>query len=314
MPQINLTQLRGAVLRKKQALIPATVPAGQNFAVLTIPGGQSLQPVSIDNSEELGVVAAVNPTFGVHSLAQVSSSSLISPKNLARLRLASDHTPVMCETKRIYGLIQCEPGMVTGDYFNNTNKRLQISFVVQSFSYPGYELCEIEHIEGKTLNFEYITRISRAEAEAEFVVPIFDEPLLGTTGPEGPEGPEGPAGPQGETGPPGSAEDALTLDNHKNVRQLIHFIGQGPAEGFATGAYRENLPSADPFPTAIVWWESSEKLKKIVEKLITYDGNKIPQTTQWKMYDVDGSTIVTTVTDTYSYSGVIETNRTRTIA
>lgn len=146
--------------------------------------------------------------------------------------------------------------------------------------------------------------MSRADGDADFVIPVFEEPILGITGPAGPQGPAGPAG---------SAENALSLDNHKSARQLIHFIGQGPAEGFASGAYRENLPLADPFPTAIVWWESSEKLKKIVEKLITYNGNKTPQITQWKMYDIDGSTVVSTVTDTHTYSGIIETTRTRSI-
>jgi hypothetical protein len=34
---------------------------------------------------------------------------------------------------------------------------------------------------------------------------------------------------------------------------------------------------------------------------------------QWKVYDVDGSTVLATVTDSISYSGVFETSRTRTI-
>ncbi len=106
----------------------------------------------------------------------------------------------------------------------------------------------------------------------------------------------------------------LTRNEHRNVRQLIHFISQGPAEGFATGAYRETLPAANPFPTSIIWWESSAKLKKIVEKTLTYNSNRTPSVTTWKMYDTDGTTIVTTVTDTHSYSGIFETSRTRSIS
>jgi hypothetical protein len=110
----------------------------------------------------------------------------------------------------------------------------------------------------------------------------------------------------------------LTEEAHKTLRQLIHFIDDGPAEGFTSGAYKETLPSGDPFPTSIIWWESSSKLKKIVEKTITRSGggatNVTPTPVVWKMYDTDGSTVLCTVTDAISYSGVFETSRTRTIA
>ena len=105
----------------------------------------------------------------------------------------------------------------------------------------------------------------------------------------------------------------ISETQHKTLRQLIHFIDNGPAEGFATGAYRETLPSANPFPTSVIWYTDSGKTDKIVEKLITYTGVN-PTTIQWKMYDVDGSTVLATVTDAISYSGVFETSRTRTIA
>jgi hypothetical protein len=99
---------------------------------------------------------------------------------------------------------------------------------------------------------------------------------------------------------------------HRALRQLIHFIDNGPAEGFTSGAYRETLPSASVFPTSIIWWESSGKTKKIVEKLITYTG-AFPTTIEWNIYDTDGSTKLATVSDAISYSGAFETHRTRTI-
>lgn len=104
----------------------------------------------------------------------------------------------------------------------------------------------------------------------------------------------------------------ISATQHKTLRQLIHFIDNGPAEGFVSGAYRETLPSASPFPTSVIWYTDSGKTDKIVEKLITYTGVN-PTTIQWKMYDVDGSTVLATVTDAISYSGVFETSRTRTI-
>ena len=103
----------------------------------------------------------------------------------------------------------------------------------------------------------------------------------------------------------------LTEAAHRTLRQLIHFIEEGPAEGFASGAYRSTTGTV--FPSAIVWWTSAAMTSKIVEKLITYTGPN-PTTIQWKMYDVDGSTVLVTVTDVISYTGPFETSRTRTIA
>lgn len=103
----------------------------------------------------------------------------------------------------------------------------------------------------------------------------------------------------------------LTEEGHKILRQLIHFIDDGPAEGFTSGAYK--TVTGTVFPTAIVWYdkEDEETRKKIVERLLTWTNVNVTQD-QWKVYDASGS-LVATVTDAISYSGVFETHRTRTI-
>jgi len=111
----------------------------------------------------------------------------------------------------------------------------------------------------------------------------------------------------------GLTGSGISEAQHRVLRQLIHFIEDGPAEGFASGAYKETLPAADPFPTSFIWWESAAKLKKIVEEIVTYNANKTIATDQWKVYDTDGSTVLATVTDTISYSSIFEVSRTRTI-
>lgn len=103
----------------------------------------------------------------------------------------------------------------------------------------------------------------------------------------------------------------LTADAHKILRQLIHFIESGPAEGFASGAYCETTGTV--FPTAVVWYEDGTKAKKIVERLITWTGANVT-TDKWKVYSSsDGSTVLWTISDAISYSGPFETSRTRTI-
>ena len=101
---------------------------------------------------------------------------------------------------------------------------------------------------------------------------------------------------------------------HDALRSLIHFIDSGPAEGFATGAFHEILPSGNPFPTSYIWWESAAKTEKIVELTVTRGAGQKPVTETWEMYDTDGSTVLTTVTDTISYSGPFPVSRTRAIA
>lgn len=113
---------------------------------------------------------------------------------------------------------------------------------------------------------------------------------------------------------PLSSVSGITAAEHRELRQLIHFVDNGPAFGFLTGAFRETLPLGSPFPTTITWWESAAKLKRIVDKTIAYNPNKTPSTIQWRMFDVDGVTVIETVVDTFAYSGVFETSRTRSIS
>lgn len=104
-------------------------------------------------------------------------------------------------------------------------------------------------------------------------------------------------------------EAGITEEQHKSLRHLIHLAdGGGPFEGFASGAYRETTGTV--FPSALIWWESSAKTHKIVEKLLAYSG-PFPTTITWKAYDSVG--LLATVEDTISYSGPFETSRTRTV-
>jgi hypothetical protein len=102
--------------------------------------------------------------------------------------------------------------------------------------------------------------------------------------------------------------------SHKILRQLIHLAdGDGPFEGFTSGAYKETTPSGNPFPTSVIWWTSSGKTAKIVEETISYNANKTINTDAWKVYDTDGTTVLVTATDTVAYSGAFETSRTRVL-
>jgi hypothetical protein len=106
--------------------------------------------------------------------------------------------------------------------------------------------------------------------------------------------------------------DSVTEEKHKTIRQLIHFISMGPAEGFASGAFLETTYQG-VMPVTSTWYESNAKLKKIVECNAVYSGFLITQEI-WKMYDTDGSTVSATVVDDIIYNGLSEINRTRTVS
>ena len=113
----------------------------------------------------------------------------------------------------------------------------------------------------------------------------------------------------------GGTGTGITEPEHETLRQLIHFIDSGgPSHGFASGAFRETLPTANPFPDSITWYLAADKVQKLVEKLITYNSDQFPIIIQWNMYDVDGVTIIHTVTDTVVYSGPFESYRNRAIS
>lgn len=101
----------------------------------------------------------------------------------------------------------------------------------------------------------------------------------------------------------------LTAATHRTLLQLIHFIDEGPAEGFTTGATKTITGTV--FPTSILWKRADAT--KLVEQTITWTG-PTPTTVVWKVYNTDGSTVLATVTDVISYSGVFETGRTRAIS
>lgn len=111
------------------------------------------------------------------------------------------------------------------------------------------------------------------------------------------------------------ASGGITAAQHESLRQLIHFIDEGPAHGFASGAYKTVVGGL--FPTAVTWWTDATQTKKVVEKLITRSGggatNLKPTPIVWKVYDTDGVTLLQTISDAITYVGVAEANRTRTI-
>lgn len=108
-----------------------------------------------------------------------------------------------------------------------------------------------------------------------------------------------------------TASSGITAAQHKALHHLIHFIDDGPSGDFGAGPYYK-ATTGTTFPTAEIWYTDSGMTMKIVEHNTTWTGVK-PTSEVWKMYDTDGTTVLVTVTDTITYSGVFETSRSRAI-
>lgn len=107
----------------------------------------------------------------------------------------------------------------------------------------------------------------------------------------------------------------ITSAEHQTLRQLIHFLDEGPGYGFASGAYKEIVGGV--FPTSVTWYTSAAKTHKIIEKIIERSvppaTNLRPTPVVWNVYSSDGSTIVQSLQDDIVYSGAAEASRTRTL-
>jgi hypothetical protein len=126
------------------------------------------------------------------------------------------------------------------------------------------------------------------------------------TGPTGPQGPQGSPGVTGATGPLGPT-GVVDPFQHEKLRQIIHFIDDGPGAGFPSGAYKEVLGS--PFPTGVIWWESEAKTAKIFEKLMTLNALKAPTGITYATYT--GGQLYQAISERIVYTGPFEVSRTR---
>ena len=100
---------------------------------------------------------------------------------------------------------------------------------------------------------------------------------------------------------------------HQTLRHLIHFIDEGPGDGFDSGAFKKTIPAGSMFPVSIIWYTDVTQTKKIIEQNIVWTGI-VPITITWQVYKIDGITVAHTVSDSMNYANnIFESTRTRTI-
>jgi hypothetical protein len=152
---------RKRVLFRTQVLTDVTVPAAQNYVVLSVSGSQTpTQVAAVDSSTSAGaIVAAYVGTFGTaHTLDEVTGSNAISPKNLCIVRDAATGSPIKSSGKDVYALLQSESA-VDGHTFNDTTQQVQLSFVRENSAGNDLEAVPASDVQNRSINYAYARRI-----------------------------------------------------------------------------------------------------------------------------------------------------------
>lgn len=99
------------------------------------------------------------------------------------------------------------------------------------------------------------------------------------------------------------------LGSHNALLDPIHFLSDGPGDGWASGAVSQD-GYVGPLLVSTTWYTDATLTKKIVGKQWAYSGPLVA-TEKLLVYASDGTSIVRTITDTFNYNGPLRTTRTR---
>lgn len=150
----NLHDLeRKRVLVSIANLTDVTVGASNNYVVLSLGQLPTATTASIGVTTTLGTVSAYNSSFGSHSLAIVSGTTSISPKNICEIVDGDTRDPVMSSNRVVYGLFQTESNTDGSVMTGTTPNRAQLSFVRINSTGDGLEAVPAADIQGKKINY-----------------------------------------------------------------------------------------------------------------------------------------------------------------
>lgn len=173
-------------LFRAQMLTDITVPAGQNYKILSVASAEAPSvAAAVGAGTYEGAIVAVLTAgqIGSHQLTSVAGPDAISPKNLLLVRDASTGDPIMSNNKVVYAILQAEVGVADGDSFDDVSKRVQVSFVRENATGDGLEAVPVVDIQNKVFNYSYVRRLSYTNLpETSFLTGVFLDNLpVGTT-------------------------------------------------------------------------------------------------------------------------------------
>jgi len=164
------------LLFRRQNLNLINIATGSNIALLSVSLGTTpvnyavvSHPLLVESTATGSLVALLSGSEGVygsHSMALLSGSSVLTPKNLVVVRDAWTGLHLTGTNGRdVYGLLQIQSGSLTGDAFNDSTQKTQISFVEETIFNGTSSLHPVPTINvgGRTVQYSYISRTTIAD-------------------------------------------------------------------------------------------------------------------------------------------------------
>jgi hypothetical protein len=149
---------RKRVLVTVSNLIDVTVTAAQNWEMLLIGELPSNTTAAVGAVATRGTVAAFNAGFDAFSLAEVSGTTAISPKNLCEVVDGATRDPIISGGRVVFALFQTETATDGHTMTGTTPVRAQLSFVRINATGDDLEACPVADIEGKVINYASVER------------------------------------------------------------------------------------------------------------------------------------------------------------
>lgn len=146
-------------------LTDITVPAAQNWIILSVAGNEAPTPVGSLNAATEGVIVAQSALsgagFDVFELTERANSNdggAIAPLNLVVVRDAATGQPIQSGGRDVQALIQVESTFVNGSNFNDTSagNRVKLSFVRVNSAGDDLEAVPVADIENQTFEYNYL--------------------------------------------------------------------------------------------------------------------------------------------------------------
>lgn len=161
----DLDDLEGKkILCRANVLTDISVPAAQNYVVLSVAGSETPTQVAAVALTQNGAVVAQSAlsagAFAAHELIEVTGPDALNPKNLCVVRAASDGSVIQSSGRDVYGLLQYESTGADGGSFNDTSggNRVKISFVRPNATFDDLEAVPVADIQSTSVNYHYIFR------------------------------------------------------------------------------------------------------------------------------------------------------------
>ena len=161
------------IITFRQLLTDIYVPTTQNYVVLDVSSSESPTQTAGVDAAGLGAVVAVlgDGEIASNRLTVVGGATTLTPKNLVRIVDSSTKDSITSGGQEVFGLIQAQFGTAQGDTFDDSTKKVQISFIINNGS-DALAQCPVADIQDKSIEYMYPDRVNFEDLPEDTAFPF----------------------------------------------------------------------------------------------------------------------------------------------